>query len=253
SSTFAAIASASRRANSAPTCGCTIWLSRARASSSAKAIAPSALRSSEPSAVRIPGPNASASSATIGMPGAWSSWTIASASITVAPSSRSMRATVLLPEPIPPVTPITTLTPASLGRARVLRHIVFVHDHAVLAVGLRAVERLVGLLEEALAVSVERGDADRHGDAQRAQRVVDDERRLGDRSAHLLGEQIGARRIGAGCEDHELLAAVARAQVAAAHGAVQDLRDPHEDLVACSVAEPVVQPLEVVDVDHQDR
>jgi uncharacterized protein (DUF1778 family) len=65
-------------------------------------------------------------------------------------------------------------------------------------------------------------------------------------SVRALG--VGARR-----EDHELLAAVARAQVAAAHRAVQDLRDPQQDLVAGRVAEPVVQALEVVDVDHEDR
>src|SRR5262245_7137441 len=101
----------------------------------------------------MPGPNSAASWSTIGIPGAWSSWTIASASITVAPSSRNIRDTVLLPEPIPPESPITMLIGASLGRGRILRHVVFVHDHAVLAVGLCAVERLVGLLEEALAVA----------------------------------------------------------------------------------------------------
>jgi hypothetical protein len=41
--------------------------------------------------VEDPGPNARASSSTIGMPFAWSSCTIASASMIVAPSSRSMR------------------------------------------------------------------------------------------------------------------------------------------------------------------
>jgi hypothetical protein len=60
----ASIAAARRRANSAPTCGWTIWLSRSRAASSAN---------------------------------------------TIAPSVRNIRDTVLLPEPIPPDSPITTV------------------------------------------------------------------------------------------------------------------------------------------------
>ena len=73
-----------RRTISATTGGCTILPSRARAESSRKTMAPSASRSSAPSAVTTPSPKASAISRTIGVFGACSSCTMASASIPVA-------------------------------------------------------------------------------------------------------------------------------------------------------------------------
>src|SRR5262245_34342802 len=106
----AALAASSRRTISTPTAGCTRSLRRFLALGSLKTRRPSPSRSREPSGRRISRPKASTSLARSGVPGAWSSWTIASASITTAPSAASRRATLVLPLPIPPVSPTTRVT-----------------------------------------------------------------------------------------------------------------------------------------------
>ena len=98
-------AAATWRRNSSPIAGCVIASSCLRVSSVTNARAASAARSSAPSGRRISGPNASTSAASAGVPGSTTSRAIASASTMTAPRSTSIRATVDLPDPIPPVSP----------------------------------------------------------------------------------------------------------------------------------------------------
>src|SRR4051812_2112480 len=100
-----------------PTSGCTIALSSARFASSPKTIAASAGRSSRPSGPTIESPNFATTASKPGVPGSTTSRAIASASMITAPCSASSLATVLLPEPTPPVSP--TLTPATVAARHV--------------------------------------------------------------------------------------------------------------------------------------
>src|SRR4051794_22611778 len=101
----------------APINGWTIPLRRARASGSSKTIRATASRSSDPSAARTVSPNASTTCCSPGVPGATTSRATASASTTTAPSAASRRATSLLPEPMPPVSPTTSIARVCQGRA----------------------------------------------------------------------------------------------------------------------------------------
>ena len=93
------------------------------------------------------------------------------------------------------------------------------------------------------------GDADARGDEGL---LAVQRHRLRQALEHLLRHQrrvLGARQVG---EHHgELVAADARHGVAAAHRALQALRDLAQQRVARGVAEPVVHQLEVVQVDEQ--
>ena len=86
-----------------------ISFSRTVARGSLKASRASSPRLSEPFSCRIRGPNSVTSSARAGPPGSTRSRAIWSASMTTAPRSTSMPATVLLPEPIPPVRPMRVM------------------------------------------------------------------------------------------------------------------------------------------------
>src|SRR5206468_12846754 len=70
-----------------------------------------------PSAATTESPNSATTASKPGVPGSTTSRAIASASMTTAPCSASSRATVLLPEPTPPVSP--TRMGVTLAVARV--------------------------------------------------------------------------------------------------------------------------------------
>src|SRR4051794_4288109 len=88
-----------------PTRGCTIALSRLRASGSLKTIAATLSRSSVPSDRRTSAPNSSLTLASPGVPAATTSCAAWSASTSTAPSATNRRDASLLPEPMPPVSP----------------------------------------------------------------------------------------------------------------------------------------------------
>ena len=104
--TASAGAAATSSAVRCRTSGCTMPSSRARASGSAKTRrpAPGGPARRPPSAPA--GPKASTTAASPGLPGATTSRAMRSASTTTAPRSASSADTVLLPEPIPPVSPM---------------------------------------------------------------------------------------------------------------------------------------------------
>ena len=122
---------------------------------------------------------------------------------------------------------------------------------------LRRVHRRVRLLDQRDRIhGVERihGHAERAGERRRL--VGQAERRL-ERVAHALqhGHDLERRmrRIEAGQDHDELVAAEARDGVALAHRAGQPLRDRLQQLVAGIVAERVVDALEVIEVEEDAR
>ena len=74
-----------------------------------------------------------------------------------------------------------------------------------------------------------------------------------DDPAQLLGERRGRVGVGLGQDDEELLAAVAAGEVDDADVGGQQLRDVAQDDVAGGMAVRVVEPLEVVEVDEDQR
>ena len=101
--------SAMRRSISLPTTGWTILLRSASASLSANTIAASAARSNAPSLSKMSAPKRDANSTNSGAPARCSSRVIASPSMMMAPCSANKADTVDLPEPIPPVSPISII------------------------------------------------------------------------------------------------------------------------------------------------
>ena len=98
---------------------------------------------------------------------------------------------------------------------------------------------------------VARGHADRHG--HRDLGVLELERRLLDELAHLVGEGERVGAVDLGQHDGELLAAVARQDVLAPDLALDDRRQLLEHVVAGEVAEAVVDRLEAIDVEQDQR
>ena len=64
---------------------------------------------------------------------------------------------------------------------------------------------------------------------------------------------MGGGRVRVGQDDRELVAAIARRDVAFPQGRTDLLGSPGQQPIAKEVAKPVVDQLEVVEVDHQDR
>src|SRR3954454_22029752 len=88
-----------------PTRGCTMALSRLRASASLKTMDATLSRSSAPSERSTSGPNSCTTLASPGVPTATTSCAAWSASTSTAPSATNRRDASLLPEPMPPVSP----------------------------------------------------------------------------------------------------------------------------------------------------
>src|SRR5512142_2547761 len=127
---------------------------------------------------------------------------------------------------------------------------------AVAALALGDVERLVGprhqrRQRDLVGAARQRGDADRGGHLER--RIVDGEGGGLDGGADAVGDDLGAGDADVGQKDAELLAAVAREDVADAQAAAHDLDEARQDGVAAEVAEAVVDLLEVIEVEDDER
>ena len=126
---------------------------------------------------------------------------------------------------------------------------------AVAAAGLRPVHRPVGVAQQ-VGGDGRLGGVDREADAGRDEELgALDVDRLADRRAQPLGHSPGIERVvGLGLQhDDELVAAEAGEQRAVADGAADPLRQHRQQPVADAVAEAVVDRLEVVEVDEQQR
>src|SRR5581483_5143406 len=97
----------------------------------------------------------------------------------------------------------------------------------------------------------EHRDADREGDrTQLPARVLD--AFVAHLQAYLLDPPRHSRRVAAGENEQELFPAVAKRQVLVADASSQEGAECSQHLIARIVAERVVHPLEVVDVDHRE-
>src|SRR4051812_22684298 len=128
--------------------------------------------------------------------------------------------------------------------------------YGVLPAALGAVERGVRLGDQRLLVLRALGhrrDAEARGDRQRLVSVQALDAELLDGLAHALGGQLRALQIGLGQDHGHFLAAVARGLVDVARQLSQHARDLAQDDVSLLVAVGVVDRLEVVDVEHDQR
>ena len=134
-----------------------------------------------------------------------------------------------------------------------LVHRGFEDDHPALATSLRRIHRDVGVAQQvagALDAGPARGHADAGADVHVA--ALDLEER-----AHRRGQPVGhahrrlhVRRVAQ--EDGELVAAEPGGHVAGAQHRPEAIADGHQQRIAGSVTEAVVDELEVVQVDEQD-
>src|SRR6187431_787806 len=126
---------------------------------------------------------------------------------------------------------------------------------AALAGGLVGVHALVGAAEQRLERSAVRrvhrvADADRQGHRHARRRL---EWNAAHRLLQFAGALDGLRRVAVLQHDDELVAALAGAEVVGAHRAANRAGDELQRAVACLVPEPVVDLLEAIDVDDQQR
>src|SRR5262245_61059924 len=127
------------------------------------------------------------------------------------------------------------------------------HD-AIAAAFLGLVERAVAAVDQIFhgLAALELPDPDRHRDAgQRLTGGAAGDLAIGERAANPLSRSRANREVRARQNRDQLLAAVAGRQVALAHTVAQRLRHETEHLVADTMAETVVELLEVVDIDQQ--
>ncbi len=116
---------------------------------------------------------------------------------------------------------------------------------------LSGVQRRIGVVDDLVAVragSREGRDADRDGERSRAAVVPTERRRQ-----QMVRDDLRALGVTAGEQQRELVAAGAIGAVAAAQVRTHDLGDRPQEVVAGRVALHVVDRLEVVDVDHDER
>ena len=131
--------------------------------------------------------------------------------------------------------------------------------HAVAAVALRRVERGIGGGDESagaeLAATTRDVDDLRNAEAGRDRHrlALGREIELPDLLADALGHAVSARHRGVREDDRELLAAVAARDVAGTERVREEVADALEDEVAEGMAEVVVELLEVIEVDHDER
>src|SRR5687768_14106889 len=126
-------------------------------------------------------------------------------------------------------------------------------DDTVLPCLLRLVERLVGSRNQ-----IAPGNALAHGQTDTRRRPQFGEFSIGrpelfNPLADALRHRYGILRAAAGHDDGELLAAEAGTEIKLPNRALQDVANTADDEVAGQMAEPVVNALEVVDVDHEQR
>ena len=127
--------------------------------------------------------------------------------------------------------------------------------HLVASERLGAVHRVVRVADQGLQVevaAVAAGDAGRQA-RRRLVAVVEGHRQPTDQPAELLGQRGGRVDVGLGQDQQELLATVAAHEIDRPDVLAERVGDPSQDQVAGGVAVRVVEPLEVVEVDHHDR
>src|SRR5579883_1021094 len=128
-------------------------------------------------------------------------------------------------------------------------------DGAVAAAALGGVERAVAALEQARErlAGHELRDADRYRDpGEELARGTPLDLTARDELADALRDRDGGADVDAGQNADHLLAAVPRRQILVAHPALEHLSDQAQDLIAELMAEPVVELLEVVDIDQKN-
>ena len=101
-------------------------------------------------------------------------------------------------------------------------------------------------------MGISRRDDPKERRARHADAGGDSRRRLGDLASHPFGQSDGVPAV-TGQGDDELLAADPRDDGVASADVAKDVADRDQGLVACRVPGGVVDPLEVVEVDHHDR
>ncbi len=132
-------------------------------------------------------------------------------------------------------------------------HLAGIEAETAAVVALGAVHCTVGLLQQfvkALGVTRIQRDADRRGDGHLE---LLDSCRLPHHVQQLLRHHGGAVRIGVGQHHDEFVAAEARQRVVIAHRVLQAVGQLHQQGVADAVAEGIIDVLEAVDVDEQQR
>ena len=127
------------------------------------------------------------------------------------------------------------------------------HDETVLAVGLGAVQRDVGVAQELAGRGpIADGDADAGGDGDRGVVIALDLERLAQDVEDAFGDQLRPGVEAGTFDQHdELVAAQPTDGIAVAQHGGQSHRDRLEQLVAGTVPERVVDVLETVEVDEQ--
>src|SRR5690348_12851434 len=126
--------------------------------------------------------------------------------------------------------------------------------HAVAALPLGVIKRLVGAAHEIPQAGhgvIGLGDADAHRDPQAF--ALRDERLRLERLAQALGERDRLLAALVRQQQHELLAADPREDVGVALGALAHRGDGANDRISGCVAEPVVDRLEQVDIEDEER
>src|SRR5688572_20929504 len=126
-------------------------------------------------------------------------------------------------------------------------------DEAVLARLLRLIQRLIGMRDQ---LACRRTPRDRHADAGRDPQICELAFSRPERLNPLtntFGYRNGILGAAARHDDRELLAAEARAQVEFPHGSFEDVANAADHQVTGEVAVAIVDSLEIVDVDHQQR
>ena len=135
------------------------------------------------------------------------------------------------------------------------RHRFVIDVEAVPARRFRAIQRKIGFLQELLLViAVFRrhrdpdAGADFHAVARQLERLgnqLGDARRQIDRTGPLV--------VALGLDDREFVAAQPRKHIRAAQRRFQAIRHLPQQRVACGMSERVVDVLEAVEIEHQDR
>ena len=127
-------------------------------------------------------------------------------------------------------------------------------DDPVTALRLGGVERRIGAADELRCILVGRAPL-RHADACRYRHglAIEHDRAQGEPLAHALGDRPGGVERGPGHQGEELLAADPAEAVDLAQDFAQQRRDVLQGLIAGGVAEPIVDRLEVVEIEHQHR
>ena len=142
----------------------------------------------------------------------------------------------------------------ALGVAERLEHLErlgVVDDAAVTPEPLGGIERAVGGTHErggVASLGPTARDADRHRNGDREGREL-----AADEHSHVLGDSERPGVVGAREHERELLAAESRRHVAGAGGGAQHVGEAPQHVIARVVAERVVDALEVVEVEHEQR